>query len=381
MGAYLKKYDIELTTLGPVFIGSGYNTNKKEAIFFKNKVVLIDTKEMFEYLIRRNLLRRYQEYMLDFGKDLAAFLKENNIGSEVYEKWKSKTIPLFDAEGIGKGKTKKCGIERFVRDGRERVYVPGSSLKGMLRTILTGAYMLKNKEYVKKICDRLENTLRKLEHNTEPKDWETELSKDMGEIDAEIFHKNLFSNPECKMGNKVNDSLRGFMVSDSEYIADEDMCICQKLDFSLSERKVALPLYRECIKPNVKIRFSITIDSSFCKYSIEDILEAIEIFSSDYKNKFTSNFTKAPKLNNKYICYLGGGAGFVSKTIIYPSFEKTKAVKFTAKWLNIKFKDVDHDKDTQVSPRMLKCTRFNNTVYQFGACCLSKYSEDSLKSY
>ena len=50
----------------------------------------------------------------------------------------------------------------------------------------------------------------------------------MGEIDIEIFHKNLFSNPECKIGNKVNDSLRGFMVSDSEYIADEDMCICQK---------------------------------------------------------------------------------------------------------------------------------------------------------
>lgn len=128
MGAYLKKYDIELTTLGPVFIGSGYNTNKKEAIFFKNKVVLIDTKEMFEYLIRRNLLRRYQEYMLDSGKDLAAFLKENNIGSEVYEKWKSKTIPLLDTEDASQGGTKQRGtkqegikqkgIDRFVRDGR-----------------------------------------------------------------------------------------------------------------------------------------------------------------------------------------------------------------------------------------------------------------------
>lgn len=381
MGAYLKKYDIELTTLGPVFIGSGYNTNKKEAIFFKNKVVLIDTKEMFEYLIRRNLLRRYQEYMLDSNKDLAAFLKENNIGSEVYEKWKSKTIPLLDTEDTSQGGTKQKGIDRFVRDGRGLVYVPGSSLKGMFRTILTAAYLIKNKEYAKKTGDKLELAVRQLGQSTKPGDWEKALGKAMGEIDTEIFHKNLFSNPECKMGNKVNDSLRGFMVSDSEYIADEDMCICQKLDFSLSAREVALPLYRECIKPNVKIRFSITIDSSFCKYSIEDILEAIEIFSADYKNKFTSNFTKAPKLNNKYICYLGGGAGFVSKTIIYPSFEKTKAVKFTAKWLSIKFNKVGHDRDTQVSPRMIKCTRFNNTVYQFGACCLSKYSEDSLKSY
>jgi len=50
MGAYLKKYDIELTTLGSVFIGSGYNTKKKEAIFFKNKVVLIDTKERIQLL-------------------------------------------------------------------------------------------------------------------------------------------------------------------------------------------------------------------------------------------------------------------------------------------------------------------------------------------
>ena len=41
MTSFLKKYNIELKTVGPVFIGSGKIINKKEAIFRKASVIII----------------------------------------------------------------------------------------------------------------------------------------------------------------------------------------------------------------------------------------------------------------------------------------------------------------------------------------------------
>ena len=51
MTSFLKKYNIELKTVGPVFIGSGKIINKKEAIFRKASVIIIDIEKMFNYLI------------------------------------------------------------------------------------------------------------------------------------------------------------------------------------------------------------------------------------------------------------------------------------------------------------------------------------------
>ena len=59
MAKFLKKYNIELKTIGPVFIGSGYTINKKEALFKNDKVVIIDTRLMFDYFIKKNLFSNF----------------------------------------------------------------------------------------------------------------------------------------------------------------------------------------------------------------------------------------------------------------------------------------------------------------------------------
>ena len=69
---------------------------------------------------------------------------------------------------------------------------------------------------------------------------------------------------------------------------------------------------------------------------------------------------------NKYTCFLGGGVGFESKTIIYPSFNRESAVDFTSHILSVLFPDIDHNKE--VSPSVMKCTYYKNKIYQFGAC-------------
>lgn len=376
MAKFLKKYNIELKTIGPIFIGSGYTINKKEALFKKDKVVIIDTRLMFDYFIKKNLLKKYQEYMLDTGKDLAVFFKDNNIDEKIYKNWNVKELSLGDTKGTDDGDVRGRGIERFVRDGNGKIYVPGSSLKGMLRTILTGAYIIQNSDCG--ISNKLSEAELGLGNNPSKKELEKTYKDSLSDIDIDIFHKNLFSDSNNRIDNKINDTLRGFMVSDSEYISDEDMCVCQKVDISLDGTEIAIPLYRECIKPGVTIRFSITVDSNFCDYDKEKIIKSIGCFYENYWNKVSKQFKRAPISNDKYTCFLGGGAGFESKTIIYSSFDREKAVDFTSNILSVLFPDAKHDKDTDVSPRVVNCTKYNSNKYLFGACSLRKFEEEQM---
>lgn len=377
MASFLKKYNVELKTVGPVFIGSGKIINKKEAIFKKASVIIIDTQKMFKYLCDKRLLDKYQDYMLDDRMDLATFLKNNSIDEAVYSKWDVKELSLGDTKDTSKGDVKSKGISSFIRDGNGRVYVPGSSLKGMLRTILTGAYIIKNSDCG--VAKKLDDSKWRLGNRPYRGNMEKEYKATMDDIEAQLFHKKLFSDPDGKnkLENKINDSLRGFMVSDSEYILDEDMCVCQKIDIGLNGKERTIPLYRECIKPGVSIKFSITVDSTFCDYDKKSIIEAIGLFYNDnYWKKVSRQFEKvAPVIKDRYTCFLGGGAGFESKTVIYPSFERAKAVDFTSDILSVLFPDVNHDADREVSPRVVKCTYYKNNKYLFGACKLDKFSD------
>ncbi len=375
MKSYIKNYDLEITTLGAVFIGSGYNTNKKEALFGRKQISFIDTKKMFDYLMDKKLILAYQDYILDINQDLQAFFKNINIPREKYEEWITRKIQLADIDEE-KGSVEQRGIDMFVRDSRGNVYVPGSSIKGMIRTILVGAYFLKNKDKSNKwrsIVDR--------ELATKKRDFLNKIDSSMKrlieDIETEVFNKNFYEKTELK--NKVNDSLRGLIVSDSEIISDKNMCVCQKIDVSTSEKETKLPLFRECISPMTKINFNISIDTKVCPYTINDILEAIELVYKNNKEKFDDSFSRKTNYALKRLLYLGGGSGFVDKTIIYSLFDKKNAVNYTREWLNMQFPKAKHDNDIDVSPRKIKYTKHQNKDYRMGLCVLNKVHEKVLK--
>lgn len=380
MASFLKKYNIELRTFGPVFVGSGKEINKKEVIFNNDSVITLDTKKMFNYLCEKRLIDKYQNYMLDDTKDLKSFFEENKISENTYRDWNIKKLVLGEYSKNAKG----INISRFMRDGNGRVYVPGSSLKGMLRTILAGAYIIKNANCG--VEKKLDETRRKLSNRPSDDILNKEYKAAIDDIEVDIFHRK--KNYDTNIADKINDSLRGLMVSDSEYISDENMCICQKIDIDLCGSQHKLPYYRECIKPEVNIKFSVTVDCRYCDYTGESILEAVKIFFHYYWNRVTKIFNNkwksdSKKYNNieickkEYTCFLGGGAGFESKTIIYSSFYREKAVDFTSHILSVLFPDVE--RDSEVSPSMVKGTRYNNKIYQFGACVFYKFREEDIE--
>src|SRR5699024_5781838 len=112
-------------------------------------------------------------------------------------------------------------LHTFVRDGQNTVYVPGSSLKGALRTMI-----LKN-------------------------------------INEDNHKNSLF--------NKIK-------VSDSLPISNDNLAIYQKID--INKESKPMPLYRECIEVGTKIYFTLTIEDDAIR--IEEIEKSIQDFYINY---------------------------------------------------------------------------------------------------
>ena len=135
MGKELQHYTITLHTEGPVFIGSGRTIGKKEYIYdrYANKVHIPNMEKMFAYFMKRGLLASYEEYLLNGKIDFVYWLKDNRITEREFMPWIAYTMDSGDA--VIEQKSKK-EILTSVKDAYGCPYVPGSSLKGKLRTLL-----------------------------------------------------------------------------------------------------------------------------------------------------------------------------------------------------------------------------------------------------
>lgn len=129
-------YTLTLTTRGPLHIGSGQITPRKEYILNSRKGTVSFLKEQafFDLLIRNGLVELFESFCMRRGGDLYALLyrecglDEAQIAPAVH--YQISTGEALDAEHTLKD------IHRFMRDAQGNAYIPGSSLKGALRTAL-----------------------------------------------------------------------------------------------------------------------------------------------------------------------------------------------------------------------------------------------------
>ena len=149
------------------------------------------------------------------------------------------------------------------------------------------------------------------------------------------------------------------------------MIVTEKIDYNVVGNEKPLPLYRESLVPNTQVKFNVTIDTSIFNYTIDDILQAVKLFAEDYYTYFSSNFRGIKKPTSNTV-WLGGGAGYVSKTIMYNLFGDD-AYNIVSSVLNVTAKQHHHDKDKMkgVSPVTVKLTKYNNTLCHYGECTLS----------
>lgn len=378
MKNYLKSYRIHLKVLGPVFIGSGKELSKKEYLFYKNnQIAVIDIAKFYLELKKINKLNSFEAFMLDEHEHLGSWIRKNNVNNSIVDRCIKYTLDKGDIE-----ETKRRNVMlEFVKDPYGNPYVPGSSLKGMFRTIFLADrlinhskdYTIQRKQFKEKVFERETNKKRY-------------LSRNIQDIEAKTFR--TLHRPDTRVDDAVNDIMAGFIVSDSEPLSVEDLTLAQKVDVHVKKGAKNLPSVRECLKPGTDIVFTVTIDTSICSYTKQDIIESINYFDDNYNKYFVEPFTAVEYIGDGSV-FLGGGSGYASKTAVYPLYDGEDSeqtvrivqqimVNTTTFDKKIRRNLHKHEDDLRfygISPHTIKCTYYHDQLLQMGLCQLDKIEE------
>lgn len=367
MREFQKTFRIELTTMSPVFIGDGRSLGKKDYIRKGDILYVPDMHRMYEGLKKRNLLSAYEEFILDNQRgDLGSWLNSRKVSWGEINSWTRYTLKTGDLT------SRLTQLNTFIKDPYNNPYIPGSSLKGAFRTILL-AYILGREK------DDFEGKRTEIrEEAFSSRDGRNYYLKNTTrELEVQAFNRLDRLNKRGKdIENAVNDFMSGMRISDSRPLSTETLVMCEKMDMLPSGAFKTPNVARECLRPHTKVEFDLTLDEAF-PFSVDEIMDAVRCFCTRYLNCFYKYFYKQnhdllpPRIN--YI-WLGGGVGYVSKTVIYNLLDRDDRVRTAAEIMQRTVKDPRHghqkDVDMGVSPHMLKCTKCEGKFYEFGQCAL-----------
>lgn len=363
MKHFLETHQVKLTTIGPVFIGSGESLMKKEYILDRKKrrVSIVNPNKFFQFLKKQHKLDSYEQFILKENAPLHVWLKKQNISDSEIKQFLAYELDSGDIAELNRPKP----VELFQKDLYGKPYIPGSSLKGAIRTALLGAEIYHKSEQYETEGQNI--------RNTGPRNRRSYLKEEVNHVEQKFFFTK--NRRETRRGDAVNDVMSGLRISDSKPLSVKDLTLCQKIDVHVKGNKKKLQVVRECLKPGTEVRFIMTIDRTECKYTIEQIRQSINGFLKSYNELFLKSFSDET-LFEKDVIYLGGGVGFASKTVTHPLLkDNPKRIQVVSEVINNtlnKKAKIEHkhnqDRILGVSPHTCKLTQFDGGLYQMGAC-------------
>lgn len=366
MREFLKQYEMKITVLSPIHIGSGERIGKKEYIYLQreNTVLVPDVRYLLAEIQKKHLEQRYMDYMLKNNREeLGNWLKRQGFLQRDFQRFQKYSLDAGDTLlEPGKQRDQRTReILCFIKDPYGMPFVPGSSIKGMLRTALLAYEIMKDPSHYANVKRQIQSSASHRE-----KRRKKYLSSETQMLETRAFHTLQRSGTP---GDAVNCNLAGLSVSDSRPISLKCLALSQKIDYTLDQKEKPLPIFREALIPGTEIYFDITIDESKCPYTLEEILEALNCFQKSCYQYFYSRFGRGTMQDG--IIWLGGGCGFLSKTILYEMFGKDAVGIVDQIFQNTLGKNYSihkHNKDRslRLAPHVCKCTRYQGELYDMG---------------
>lgn len=369
---HLQTRPLILRTLAPVFIGSGECMHKKEYIFDeqRGRVYFADFPRLVDFLKSRNLLQLYEQFLLQPRQsDFKTFLAENQVQEKDY--------PAFVSYSIDPGEAAHAAnfreILTFNKDCNGYPYIPGSSLKGAIRTAV-GAWLLKTGNW--------ERDKRDIESAQFPRQIRYYLSNETSRLERKLFHRLEIRNPQDgkPVTGPVNDFMQAIRISDSVPLSFESLTLVGKYDRRSDGTVESRPIFRECLIPGTEVRFVMTLDMTMLAkvgLNVERLEVALHQFADAHYENFEQCFEELSNdaevsARQGVDVILGGGAGYVSKTLTYNLYSKREAaLPLVAKIMKKQFPRHGHRQDVgthKVAPHMLKTAIYKDEYYQMGRC-------------
>ena len=369
---HLETYDIILSVQTPVHIGSGITVNKQEYIYDpRSKTVrIIDIDQFLQMLAEKELAAEYENFIIrnTYSGGLKEFLESNSFTQSEIDKLVLYTCSVKgifaekDYSGASNGRVQKApknNIAQFIRMKNGRPYIPGSSVKGAIRTCLFIT-----------LCKQETNLGDFLTIKRNDRDHIDTFITAKGDREANVAVFNTLQLSK-KTEDAVNSIMKTISVSDSEPIGNTCMTICNKIDF-LPDGSISHPnVLRECVEPGTKIQLKLTIDRSLNGLTSDDIINAVSSFFRFYQSEYPSCFRLPanvfqPSGTDNLI--LGGGSGFFSKTVVYNLYEHDTAMEYVADWMEDKFPNGKHQYEYDFAPHTMKYTMYKGSYMPFGVC-------------
>lgn len=376
---------LSLTIVSPTNIGGSEKLTTKDYMYNYDagEVYLLNNYEWFRFLARHNKLAEFEIYMQNEmvrpnGRTMYDWAKNTIGASQLTKDVLGPSIGSIMKSSIYNDGRKNSlnDITPQIRGANGEVYIPGSSIKGVIDSAII-SHMLRNN---KAFRSNVQRELRKVLDVYKRKNARS-LFKDIFKMvnQAIIKHIHVLTNNEGKpLKGILASAFRGISVSDAmpmsaiqtEVLKKEDSCVDEDGTHEIS-------VHRECILPNQKFFFTLTLDTAITKEigitSVNQVLEILqedfdathELLSSKFK-KVSSSIFKALEPANAYI---GSNTGFIQKTIIMAAFiddEKT-GIDIIRAILDVNFQKAKHaSKDHFMAPRAIKLVKWNGHYYEMG---------------
>lgn len=353
---HLHRVRVELLLRSPLHIGTEGNLNlrAKECLHDRRnlRILVPSLPRMLDMLSRRNLLDAYEVFLRDDGRhSLWDFMTANGVPVNPIPDW------VAYALSCGEDYNRINGLRPFIKTTDGMPYIPGSSIKGAMRTALIALRM--NAE------DK-----RRLMGEASTDRW--------GGSVAENVLRTLPQHTDRQL-QAVNDVLRGVSVSDASPFRLEDLVVCQKLE--LDERgetmPTRLPLFRECVRPGARAVYDLTLDASLRASSMrEEIWSALEAWDKLCAERYASFFhldganMADVRCQNGVPITLGGGVGFQSKSLLYAACAtREEAARAASGVLSAQFRRTYRPGvNAKAAPYRYKAARYEGRLYPMGRC-------------
>lgn len=378
----------DLVTVAPVHVGSGEIRRANEYLYDKahSMAYFLNETRWVAFLDKRQLMEPFLAYIEESSRQLGQ-RREPFRGKNLWDWLRAQGVQPREMEALAvrrtraercviskKGSLNDVHLQMALSDGRP--YVPGSTIKGALRTGILYRMIQQEPERFRGFWQEI---LREAASRDKLRDKEKAWQRAIKSLETQALHTLRVEKESREM---VNSALRGLRVSDAVVTKREaETLLLQKPTKSNRQGKTSKtpPLFRECIPSGRRLHFTLTADFSMLRTigitSFEDIFQGVRAYTAQTLALLEEEFPKyRPQFDEarEADCLLGGGTGFLSKTLVYVLAEDVrKARDFTARYLDEKFRNPSHHHmqyDGALSPRTLKLVSTAQEEWLLGLC-------------
>ena len=239
----------ELTCISPIHVGNGEVLKQYEYIFTKDRnqqrVYFLDKAKWMNFLIRHHLIDDYASQVFSGKMNLRGWLQAQRLGS-LSTIIREICISSADVYLVRDVKQRLNDIHRQVKTPDGTPYIPGSTLKGAIRSAILFHDIRQHPDDYRLFWSRIKAAMKARERDRH--------DKQMGHLVQAIERKAFTRLKQYK--NQPDDALqsvmKGLSVSDAMLVGHErDTVILQKYDVSAVCREGLdghpLALFREGI--------------------------------------------------------------------------------------------------------------------------------------